>query len=46
LHHPLLDLACLGDLRLQPVDLRVHIGEDGRDGGLFGTLWEDIINIR
>ena len=32
---PCLMLAGLGELRLQRGDLRVHVGEDGGDGGLF-----------
>ena len=35
LHHALLELAGFGELRLQRGDLRVHVGEDGGDGGLF-----------
>lgn len=36
LHHALLEGAGLGEFGVEGGDLRVHVGEDGCDGGLFG----------
>ena len=39
LHHALPDGAGLGKLFFQRGKFGVHVGEDGRDGGLLGNRW-------
>ena len=45
MHHPLLDLPCLGQLGFESGDFGVHVGEDGGDRGLFVRLGKKNFNF-
>lgn len=46
LHHTLFEGARLGQPLLQRLDLGIHVGEDGGDGGLFGHGGQDNRELR
>ena len=42
---PLLELPGLGEFGFQGSDSCIHVGEDGRNSGLFGYAWKRTLNI-